>query len=204
MLNHPIAEQPIRLLVTAISVKQHQPRVFGGRGIGDGSFPGITLRDAILASAAAPTYFPVHDAAAAEPLVDGGLVANAPELVAVAYAHRRLAVPLHDLFVLSIGTASPNPSLVDAGRLRRGIAGWLLSTRGIVNLTLNAQESLGRQLTQILMGDRYVRVDAVPSPQEAKHLRLDKAHRKATLTLKTLAQDAVAAHFGEPAFKAFF
>jgi uncharacterized protein len=205
VLDQPIASQPIKLLVTAISAREHRARVFGGKGLGDNIFPKISLREAILASAAAPTYFPVRSSANAEPLVDGGLVANAPELLALAYARKRFAVELDAMFVLGIGTAAPNPSLVGAGRLRRGLGGWLLSPRrGVVVLTLDAQEDFARRLTAALMRDRYVYVDATPSADEARYLGLDLAGAKSTRTLKKLAQDATTAHFHTPRFRAFF
>ncbi len=91
-LDMPIAQQPIKLLVTAISAREHRARVYGGKGLGDDIHPKISLREAILSSAAAPTYFPIRDAANGEPLVDGGLVANDPALVALTYARRRYAV----------------------------------------------------------------------------------------------------------------
>ena len=205
ILDQPIAEQNIKLLVTAISAREHRARVFGGKGLGDENFPKISLREAVIASAAAPTYFPIREPANAEPLVDGGLVANAPELVAIAYARERFAVDLDDLYVLGVGTAAPNPSLVNAGRLQRGLAGWLLSPRrGVVLLTLNAQEDFARRLTARFMKNRYVYVDAVPAADEANYLGLDKAGADATRILKKLAQNATTAHFGKPQFDAFF
>jgi predicted acylesterase/phospholipase RssA len=205
VLDQPISSQSIKLLVTAISVGQHRARVFGGKGFGDDDFPDISLREAILSSAAAPTYFPIREPAGAEALVDGGLVANAPELLAIAYARKRLAVDLRDLFVLGIGTAGLKPSFVRAGRAGRGILRWLLSGgRGIVDLTLNAQEDLCRRLSAELMGDRYVYVDAIPSADEATYLGLDITSREATRTLKKLAQRVAKAQCGQSAFRAFF
>src|SRR5947208_10008306 len=46
-----------------------------------------SLLDAALATAAAPTYFPSHKVGN-ETILDGGLIANAPELIAITEAIR--------------------------------------------------------------------------------------------------------------------
>jgi patatin-like phospholipase/acyl hydrolase len=204
-LDTPIAEQPIRLLVTAISAREHRARVYGGKGLGDDIHPKISLREAILSSAAAPTYFPIRDATDAEPLVDGGLVANDPALVALTYARRRYAVDFNELFVLGIGTASPDPAIVKEGRLKRGAGGWLFSIdRSLVLMTLNAQEELSRRLVENLLADHYVRIDATPSPDEARFLKLDLASPRSTQVLKKLAAEAAAAALRKRSVRAFF
>lgn len=204
VLDAPIAQQRVRLLVTAISAREHRARVYGGKGIGDAIHPLISLREAILSSAAAPTYFPIRDARNAEPLVDGGLVANDPALVALTYARRRYAVDFDDLFVLGIGTASPDPSVTKEGRLTRGAGGWLLSLdRSLVLMTLNAQEELSQRIVESLMANHYMRIDATPSADEARYLKLDLANARSTQVLKKLAQQAASVALRRPGIRAF-
>lgn len=63
----------------------------------------VLLRDAILASCSAPTYFnPMKFKEYL--LADGGLWANNPSLAAVIDAQRRLNIKLSDIRVLSVGT----------------------------------------------------------------------------------------------------
>jgi hypothetical protein len=125
--------------------------------------------------------------------------------VALIYARRRYAVDFDKLFLLGVGTASPDPTVTDEGRLERGISGWLLSKdRSLVLLTLDAQEDLSRRLVAEIMQRRYLHIDATPSPDEAKHLRLDLANAKSTEVLKKLAQDATRSAFRKAALKAFF
>ena len=64
----------------------------------------VRVSDAVLASCSAPTYFDPHVVNDTYQLVDGGLWANNPSLVAAIDAHYRLGVPLEDIRVLSIGT----------------------------------------------------------------------------------------------------
>ena len=62
------------------------------------------------------------------------------------------AVDFDALFLLGVGTASPDPTVTDEGRLERGISGWLLSKdRSLVLLTLDAQEDLSRRLVAEIM-----------------------------------------------------
>lgn len=65
--------------------------------------PSVLVKDAVLASCAAPTYFdplPLKEYL----LADGGLWANNPALAAVIEAKNRLKISQDDLRILSIGT----------------------------------------------------------------------------------------------------
>lgn len=63
----------------------------------------VLLKDAVLASCSAPTYFDPHKV---DPylLADGGLWANNPALAAVIDAQKRLGIAQYDIKILSIGT----------------------------------------------------------------------------------------------------
>ena len=63
----------------------------------------VLVKDAILASCSAPTYFNPHKLDHYL-LADGGLWANNPALAAVIDAQKRLGVSLDDIQILSIGT----------------------------------------------------------------------------------------------------
>lgn len=87
------------ILVLGVELTSGTARLF--RSIDDGCT--TPLIDIGLATSAAPTYFPEHliDNAI---LVDGGLVANAPDMLAILQALRQ-SEPLSELRLLSIGTA---------------------------------------------------------------------------------------------------
>jgi hypothetical protein len=78
--------------VVAMDYTRGQPKIWD---IGDRDF----VRDVVAASCSAPTFFPPRDG-----LVDGGLVANSPAMVAIAGAVAKLKWPLQELRVLSLGT----------------------------------------------------------------------------------------------------
>ena len=150
--------------------------------------PHVRLVDALLATSAAPGYFPaVH--VERRSLIDGGLVANAPDLVALAEAIRHRQADLTSAEVLSVGTAGPDRAEIPADVGGRGLLRWMTD---LVPLTLDAQESLVVSQAQALLGDRYRRINASPAPGQVGVLALDAATRKATDTLLRLADAAVA------------
>lgn len=204
VLDTALATLPLPLIVIAVGLRSHRAKILGGKGLGDGRHPKITLRQAILASAAAPTYFPPLTPPSDEALVDGGLIANAPELVALAYGHRCLAVKLEDLYLLGIGSAAPEAAHTVSARTGRGGLGWLLSSRGLVQLTLDGQEDLSVRLTSLLVGERYLRIDRPPSPAQAQVMALDSANPQATVALLDLADQCFAEIRTQAKLRAYF
>ncbi len=204
LLDTALASLPLPLILTAVGLRSHRAKILGGKGLGDGRHPKITLRQAILASAAAPTYFPAVCPPNDEALVDGGLVANAPELVALAYGRKALAVKLEDLHLLGIGSAAPDSSHVVKARAGRGGLGWLLSSRGLVQLTLDGQEDLSVRVTALLAGERYLRIDRAPSPAQAQAIALDSARPEATVALLDLADQCYAEIRTQARLRAYF
>ena len=146
----------------------------------------------MLASAAAPTWFPPRRLAG-QTLVDGGLVANAPEIVALCEAIS-LGQPLERLHVLGVGTASRSeaaPPLRDEDGGHHGQLPWLLA-RSLVNVSLAAQEDLATAQCRTLLGsDRYLLLDKAPSVREAARLGLDRVDVVAAETLMSLADACV-------------
>lgn len=188
VLDKKIGSLKVGLLVTAVDATDHRPHVFGGYGIHSSKLD-ITLRDAILASAAAPTYFPMLKMPSGASLVDGGLIANAPDLVALAYAQRIFACDITDIYMLGIGTACPFVP-VSTSTVQKGIAPWLFTKRGLVHLTLDAQTRLACELTQQLLGDRYLVIDKAPNGPDASILvDFDRADRQSSEILKRLANE---------------
>lgn len=66
----------------------------------------LSAVDIALSTSAAPTFFPVHINQDGLPLIDGGLWANNPIMVALAEAHCILGHPLDDIRILSLGCTS--------------------------------------------------------------------------------------------------
>ena len=147
----------------------------------------VRLIDALIASTAAPGYFPPFQLANGT-LLDGGLVANAPDLVAILEAVAKRRAKLEDCCVISIGTAKTNPASIPRTVGSRGI---IRSAPDLFDITSNAQEVLAVRQAKILLSDRYLRIDASPSPQQSKAVDLDRVFEQATSTLRFLARAVV-------------
>lgn len=185
----PLSRIDTPLVLSAVDAGSGHAVLLRSRGLaGVTESSPLALADALLATAAAPSYFPPHHTALGT-LVDGGLVANAPDLVVLTETMRCLGTPLERLRVLSVGTASPvrEPRRHRSGS-RPGIASWLLA-RGLFQLTLSAQESLAIAQCAILLGERHLRLDRVPMGTDADRIGLDRAGPEAIERLARLAEE---------------
>lgn len=172
------------LLVAAVETQSGSPHLIRSAGLAGPAASEFAVRDALLATTAAPTFFPPHRVKD-RTYVDGGLIANAPDLIAVSDAAKHLGSTLDDLRVLSIGTAGAPHEITKPGRAP-GLLSWLVA-RGLVQLTLSAQETLAVQQCRVLLGERYVRIDHHPEAADQAVLTLDNADTTATEALKRAA-----------------
>lgn len=116
----------------------------------------IPMVDVAMATAAAPTYFPAAKVDG-QRLIDGGVWANNPSVVAIGEAVSVLDANLRDIRVLNVGTMDAldaHPKRLDRG----GLLSW---AKPAVPLVL-AASSRGAQGTAMHMvgKDRYHRFDA--------------------------------------------
>jgi predicted acylesterase/phospholipase RssA len=146
--------------------------------------------DVAMATSAAPTIFPL--ARIGDNLyADGGLFANAPDLMAVHEARTFFeGVDVSDIHILSVGTTSQNFTFGHAGGTNLGIMGWARQFR-LLRVIMSSQQKLVDDMIRHMLGDRYFRVDAAQSPQQSAELGLDKASRDAIQTLGALAANSV-------------
>ncbi|MEM8875183.1 MAG: CBASS cGAMP-activated phospholipase [Planctomycetota bacterium] len=133
------------------------------------------VADIIVASAAAPTYFPHKKMPDGKSYADGGLWAIDPGVVALAEAARIIdhesqccgrSDKLGDVHMLSIGTGTSTYSLAPPG----GDAGMLFWARHIAEV-MSISQVQGAQLPlKIVLGDRYRHIEF---PIEDPSWRLD-------------------------------
>jgi len=194
-VNRPLGEALQNVMVIAVSPATARMEVLSSW---DGHRTGmIAVKDAALATSAAPTYFPAHQVelgADRIELVDGGIAANAPDAVAIHQAVTELAFPDDRIVLLSIGTcAAAEGAAVSGQPSRAGLIGAVtdLGGRGIVNLMMAVQEQRGVTEGAARLGQRrYLRVDASPSMDQARFLELDDASVTSVRTLQALADRA--------------
>lgn len=131
----------------------------------------VKMVDVALATSAAPTYFPAATVDSAR-LIDGGVFANNPSVLAIAEATSMLGVPLDAIKALSIGTMEPFTDHSD--RLdTAGYAAWATSAAPLV-LTASTASNTG--LAKHLLGfDNFVRLNATVPPGAFALDRVDPA-----------------------------
>ena len=134
----------------------------------------VRLRDAILASCAAPTYFDPRQVGQYL-LADGGLWANNPTIIAVIEALSKFRQPLGKIRILSVGTGY-SASFYTQSKAWGLMTGW--GGQKLVPYVLGLQSQASTNMAKLLLGDRHLRLD----PQikswkldDIKHLQSMKA-----------------------------
>ena len=150
----------------------------------------LSLAEVVLASCAAPTFFPPARLHGEErTFVDGGLWANAPLLVAVIYAHKYRNVPFEHMRVVHVGNGelAAGPGAAAFASLRP-ISPKLV--RIIFDMMFAAQSDMAERAVRIIIGEQNVAhikplLDSPISPDDV---------RQALGRLPALAQDMAFNH----------
>jgi patatin-like phospholipase/acyl hydrolase len=172
--------------IPAVNVTQGEPQVFKTRHKAEWTRDWkFKVVDIALATAAAPTFFELAEVGG-NLYADGGLFANAPDLVALHEAEHFFAVPTDSVRILSVGTTTKSYSVSFGSGRQFGIADWMEDQR-LFSVTISAQQQFVDQLIQHKLQDRYFRLDHEPSQEQARDLGLDVASETARKTLKALA-----------------
>ena len=160
--------------IPAVNVTSGKPQVFKTRHKAEWTRDWkYKVVDVALATSAAPTFFELAEVDG-QRYADGGLYANAPDLLALHEAEHFFDVPSTAVRILSVGTTTNMYSLsFETGR-ELGIQGWMDDNR-LFSVTISSQQQLVDQLMQHKLKDRYFRLDAPPSNEQAKDLGLDVA-----------------------------
>ncbi len=197
-----------RLMIPSINLSKGAAQFFKTQHISEYKFDGgIRLVDAVMASAAAPTFFPVHRFNNSR-YADGGLVANSPSFIALHEACHKLNWPIDRIHVVSIGTmnktvtADPRSSL-DMGLVTSG--GWSFWNQGwrqrLFEVTVAAQEALSEaMLGHVLTKDRVLRIDAELSDDQSKCVGLDWVTAQANEVLRGQGREAAKRFLTGPIF----
>ncbi len=171
------------------------------------------LADAGLGTSAAPTYFPSHELDG-RALVDGGVFAANPVIVAIVEALKRFGDDPHhldqdDLLVVSIGTGLHEDGYKQEEVRRWGRLGWVLPKRGeppILGATLGGAADGADHWAHTLLnhppdphisaaelghGPRYFRLQVPLTKSVALD---DTSDRTLTETLPSIADDLIRSH----------
>lgn len=183
--------QPIAL--PALNEATGTPVVFTNMNY---EYADLYLRDVILASAAAPTYFPAVQIRN-ERHVDGGIFANAPDIAAIGLLRRRWPnLHLQDIHVLSIGTTNAHSaSRSGPGKSGNwGLIQWMTRPKAhLLTMTLRAQADFTIALAPQLDLADFVRIDAELTDAKGQAYAIDDASAEARKALAKAARPAIAA-----------
>ena len=113
------------------------------------------LRDAILASCAAPTFFNPKEVDS-HLLADGGLWANNPSIIALTEAVSKFNRSIDEVRILSLGTGH-SPNMYRRQRHWGLLTGW--GREKLVSYTLNLQSQASTNMAKMMLGPRYLRLD---------------------------------------------
>ncbi len=147
--NQIIGDVRSDLFITATSLDNYDGTYFTNRG--DQSLKEVPLVDAILASTAAPTYFPAYKPSSQERnYIDGGMWANAPALAAISFVNKDLGYAFEDIQMLCLGTGkAPTGETLKEYNSRS-----MLSVTGISNILdvlFNAQEQFSEAMSKQIL-----------------------------------------------------
>lgn len=156
----------------------------------------LKARDVALATSAAPTIFPVHQIDR-ERFADGGMFANAPDLLGLHEATKFLGQSVKEVSILSVGTTTAKFSLSHNTSADMGWMSWMGRER-LISVMIAAQQSSVQDMLRHQLEDRYERIDAERSPEQEKNLSLDSASASATADLLGLAAAAAREHSVRP------
>jgi len=154
------------------------------------------LIDAVMASAAAPIYFPLQKTKHTSYLADGGLVANNPSMIGLTEGYQ-LTNDLNKVFILSVGTGDIKQIPYDVEKLDKygGILSWAMNQKNIgeivgkltkeivfkvakpeivipiIEILINTQSNLiSFHLEKLLNEDNYLRLN----PDLNQQVKLDE------------------------------
>jgi patatin-like phospholipase/acyl hydrolase len=154
--------------ITAVSLENGRPRFHKSnyRATYEARLDEL-LVDVALATSAAPTYFPAHNLKHSHDLVDGGVCANNPSMIALAESGRferkskrgtePVTNPLKDVVLISIGTGELPSMPYDADTLAS--AGLLEWAQHISDVMFQSQSEIAHSQASLFLGSQYLRIN---------------------------------------------
>lgn len=140
LLTHYFGQAPLSAcvcptLITAFDLNSSQAHIFDSRRAKEDLAQDFEIRKVARATSAAPTYFPsaeiVNQAGKAYSLVDGGIYANNPTLLALKSA--KLMYPdAEEYVVISLGTGAADTTGKYANLKKSGLVGWAPNIAGVL------------------------------------------------------------------------
>lgn len=156
----PLSEISKPLMITTSEIAKSELHIFRSNytekpGESDYSDGDVCLRDAIVASCAAPTFFAPKQIKK-HLLADGGLWANNPSVAAYTEALTNFGKQATQVKIMSIGTGHSTAMY----RKRRGwgfLSGW--GGIKLISYVMTLQSQASANMVKLLLKDNYLRID---------------------------------------------
>ncbi|WP_299902592.1 CBASS cGAMP-activated phospholipase [uncultured Ruegeria sp.] len=179
--DQPLSSAKIPAAVASVCTNGAKPKIF--RNYADEDANSL---DAAMATSAAPTFFDPYQIGS-DFFVDGGIVANNPDVIGFMEAVGRFGADPKDIVIISVGAT--NLDLVAGSRKQSftGLIPQIFSLRRSISFTLEVQQALARQQAEDALQSRYVRITTRPGKDAEKFAQLDRADDPATQTLLAMA-----------------
>lgn len=177
-----------RLIIPTVNLSKGGPQYFKTQ-----HHPRLTqdgrrkLMDAVLASSAAPIYFPVHKFDNNR-YADGGLIANSPLLAAIHEAIYILGVPPEKINAVSIGTMGGHLTIDPKMKLEAGMKQWGVN---LVLMQMTAQEAMQDFMAGHVIENRLISLDKRQSKEQSYRISLDSVDHNAQEVLQGSASTVI-------------
>jgi uncharacterized protein len=187
-----------RVLITSYDIAYGEPVLFSSFDWPPGAIISVPMRVAARATSAGPTFFEpqvVNVNTRQRVLVDGGVFANNPSMIAYALGSVLAALSGRPLFLLSLGTGTRNPAQpLTAAQIKS--QNWLATARNVFEAAMTGSGELADMLLPSLMNapghpERYVRIQITV---DGCNFAMDDSSPQNTQCLAQLAFQAVQRH----------
>lgn len=164
----------------------------------------LSIADVALSTSAAPTFFSpylMNDSY----VVDGGLIANGPALIAYHEATHFLKVPKENVHILGVGTMG-SKRVLNSDRKLNGwgyLTGWGTG-RKLIEMTLSANEEMQNKMVEHLLDNRFTLIDEELTPDQSKSITLDNASDRAAQMLRGRGKERGQKAVANPIVRDFF
>lgn len=178
---HLLGECKTRVVIPSYNLTNRRPSIFKTPHLAEYIMDHKEkIVDVLLATTAAPTYFPAHTLGDRGDFIDGGVYANNPATIALIEGMGKCKWHPIDIHLLSIGSTTDTPSSV-----LKDLEG--VNAAKILDIIFGAESMQNEMIPKILLfgdEDRYIRINTV-LPNDA--CALDKASEEALRTLRSAA-----------------
>lgn len=139
-----------------------------------------------MATAAAPTYFPVYKSGQ-RMFADGGVWANNPAMIGLVDAFACYRLQRRQVHILSLGTGDTEIKFNEGQILHGGLWDW----KDIISSAMHLQSQNATGQAGLLIGrDQLIRLNAPPPPDGQKPIDLDD-YARASAELPAIAKELI-------------